>query len=166
MATHSSILVWKIPRTEEPRGLHSMGLQRVGHDLVTRQQQKIFFKKPRKKKNPKRLQQKGDVPVQALGRSRNRPGLRDSNDVAGTPCFRPHSPPRGGWLPHLLTPVPPFFPDRPRSAAAPPDLMAQIPPAASGGAHPAYTSISGRLGHLDLRETTHLCSFSHTAITL
>ena len=31
MATHSSILAWKIPWTEEPGGLQSMGLQRVGH---------------------------------------------------------------------------------------------------------------------------------------
>ena len=32
MATHSSTLAWKIPRTEGPGGLQSMGLQRVGHD--------------------------------------------------------------------------------------------------------------------------------------
>ena len=32
MATQSSILVWKIPWTEEPGGLQSMGLQRVRHD--------------------------------------------------------------------------------------------------------------------------------------
>ena len=32
MATHSSILAWKIPWTEEPGKLQSMGLQRVGHD--------------------------------------------------------------------------------------------------------------------------------------
>ena len=32
MATHSSVLAWRIPRTEEPDGLQSMGLQRVGHD--------------------------------------------------------------------------------------------------------------------------------------
>ena len=32
MATHSSILAWKIPWTEEPCGLQSMGPQRVGHD--------------------------------------------------------------------------------------------------------------------------------------
>ena len=32
MATHSSILAWEIPWTEEPGGLQSMGLQRVGHD--------------------------------------------------------------------------------------------------------------------------------------
>ena len=35
MATHSSILAWGIPWTEEPGGLQSMGLQRVGHDLGT-----------------------------------------------------------------------------------------------------------------------------------
>ena len=32
MATHSSILAWIIPWTEEPGGLQSLGLQRVGHD--------------------------------------------------------------------------------------------------------------------------------------
>ena len=32
MATHSSILAWKIPWMEEPSGLQSMGSQRVGHD--------------------------------------------------------------------------------------------------------------------------------------
>ena len=32
VATHSSILAWKIPGTEEPGGLWSIGLQRVGHD--------------------------------------------------------------------------------------------------------------------------------------
>ena len=32
MATHSSILAWKTPWTEEPGRLQSMGLQRVGHN--------------------------------------------------------------------------------------------------------------------------------------
>ena len=32
MATHSSILAWRIPWTEEPGGLQPVGLQRVGHD--------------------------------------------------------------------------------------------------------------------------------------
>ena len=32
MATHSSVLAWEIPWTEEPGGLYSMGSQRVGHD--------------------------------------------------------------------------------------------------------------------------------------
>ena len=35
MATHSSILAWRIPWTEEPGGLQSRGSQRVGHDRVT-----------------------------------------------------------------------------------------------------------------------------------
>ena len=32
MATHSSILAWRMPWTEEPGGLQSMGSQRLGHD--------------------------------------------------------------------------------------------------------------------------------------
>ena len=32
MATHSSILAWRIPWTEDPCGLQSMGLRRAGHD--------------------------------------------------------------------------------------------------------------------------------------
>ena len=35
MATHSSILAWRIPRTKEPGGLQSMGSQRVGHNWAT-----------------------------------------------------------------------------------------------------------------------------------
>ena len=34
MATLSSILAWRVPRTEEPDGLQSMGFQRVRHDVV------------------------------------------------------------------------------------------------------------------------------------
>ena len=33
MATHSCIIAWRIPWTEEPGGLQSIGSQRVGHDL-------------------------------------------------------------------------------------------------------------------------------------
>ena len=36
MATHSSILAWRIPWTEETGGLQSMGLQRVGQNLITK----------------------------------------------------------------------------------------------------------------------------------
>ena len=36
-ATHSSILAWEIPWTEEPGGLQSMGLEKVGQDLMTKQ---------------------------------------------------------------------------------------------------------------------------------
>ena len=35
MATHSSVLAWRIPGTGEPGGLPSMGSHRVGHDLTT-----------------------------------------------------------------------------------------------------------------------------------
>ena len=38
MATHSSILAWEIPWTEESGKLQSKGLQRVRHDLATNQQ--------------------------------------------------------------------------------------------------------------------------------
>ena len=41
MAIHSSTLVWEIPWTEEPGRLQSMGSQRVGHDLATKQQQHL-----------------------------------------------------------------------------------------------------------------------------
>ena len=36
MATHSSILAWRIPCTEKPGGLQSMGWQRVGHNRATK----------------------------------------------------------------------------------------------------------------------------------
>ena len=38
MTTYSSILAWEIPWTEEPGRTQSMGSQRVGHDLTTKQQ--------------------------------------------------------------------------------------------------------------------------------
>ena len=40
MAAYFSILAWKVPWREEPCVLQSMGLQRVGHDLATKQQQR------------------------------------------------------------------------------------------------------------------------------
>ena len=40
MATYSNILAWELPWSENPGRLQSMGTQRVGHDLVTKQQQK------------------------------------------------------------------------------------------------------------------------------
>ena len=39
MATHSSVLAWRIPWTEEPGGLRSVGLQRVGHGWATKHTQ-------------------------------------------------------------------------------------------------------------------------------
>ena len=43
MATHSSVLAWEIPRTEEPHGLQSMGSQRAGHNLATQPQHVFEF---------------------------------------------------------------------------------------------------------------------------
>ena len=43
MATHSSMLVWEIPWTEDPGEPQSKGCKRVGHDLGTKEQQ--FFEK-------------------------------------------------------------------------------------------------------------------------
>ena len=43
MATHSSILAWRIPWTEEPGGPQSMGSQRVGHDFTT-EEHKVLVK--------------------------------------------------------------------------------------------------------------------------
>ena len=43
MATHTSSLAWKIPGTEQPGRLQSMELQRVGHDLVTKQQYSTYL---------------------------------------------------------------------------------------------------------------------------
>ena len=37
METHSSVLAWEIPWTEDSGGLQSIGSQRVGHDLAAKQ---------------------------------------------------------------------------------------------------------------------------------
>ena len=54
MAPHSSILAWRIPWTEKPGGLQSMGTQRIRHDLATKQQQinniQVIFLLARRKK--------------------------------------------------------------------------------------------------------------------
>ena len=68
MATHSSILAWKIPWTEEPGRLQSMGSHRVGHDLVTKQQRMGHMDLPYKASVPHRLIAKAlSKPVMATG---------------------------------------------------------------------------------------------------
>ena len=42
MATHSSILAWEIPWTEEPGRLQSMGSKRIRHDLATKHNSQLF----------------------------------------------------------------------------------------------------------------------------
>ncbi|KAM9676486.1 succinate dehydrogenase assembly factor 4, mitochondrial isoform 1-T1 [Dama dama] len=46
MATHSSILTWRIPWAEEPGRLHSMNRKRVGHDLMTKTPATTVFTLP------------------------------------------------------------------------------------------------------------------------
>ena len=46
MATHSSILAWRIPWTEEPGGLQSTGLQRVWHDKSDRARMHVKCSSP------------------------------------------------------------------------------------------------------------------------
>ena len=43
LATHSSILAWRIPWTEESDGVQSTGWQRVRHDSATKQQNNIAY---------------------------------------------------------------------------------------------------------------------------
>ena len=55
VATHSSILVWKIPWMEEPGRLQPMGLQRVGHDWAASLSLEIFYQKILAGPNGKKL---------------------------------------------------------------------------------------------------------------
>ena len=48
MATHSSILAWRIPWTEEPGGYSPWGRRRVGYDLATKQQKRVELCPPRR----------------------------------------------------------------------------------------------------------------------
>ena len=50
MTTHSSILAWEIPQTEEPGRLQSMGSQKSQHDLATKQQQQTSWSILRRQK--------------------------------------------------------------------------------------------------------------------
>ena len=43
MATHSSVLVWRISGTEEPGGLPSIGSQRIGHSRATKHRHRVRF---------------------------------------------------------------------------------------------------------------------------
>ena len=55
MATHSSVFAWRIPWTEEPGGLQSMGSQRLGHDWVTKHSTVLI----KESSGVKRLEQQG-----------------------------------------------------------------------------------------------------------
>ena len=64
MVTHSSILAWRIPWTEEPGGLQSMGMQRVGYDWVIKTHVYTHAHtrmSAHREKIPKRAQQEGAI---------------------------------------------------------------------------------------------------------
>ena len=56
-ATHSSILAWGVPWTEEPGGLQAMGSQRVRHNLETKPPPIQFIAWPKKETNSSRTSQ-------------------------------------------------------------------------------------------------------------
>ena len=65
MATHSRTLAWKIPWTEEPRGLQSMGSLGVGHDWAS--SLSLFtFMHWRRKRQPTPVFLPGDSPGQGI----------------------------------------------------------------------------------------------------
>ena len=76
MAMHSSILTWKIPWTEEPGGLQSMGSQRVGHDWET----SLHFHFPLQA-SPERVLAAGDWKGGELGKWKG--GERDAGERPG-----------------------------------------------------------------------------------
>ena len=68
MATHSSILAWRIPWTEEPGGLQSSGSQRVRHDWVTSLTHSQAYLSPLDNKEIKPVNHKGNQPWISLER--------------------------------------------------------------------------------------------------
>ena len=65
MGTHSSMLTWKIPWTEEPGGLQSMGPQRVGHNRAHIHNTQHFFFQGRIQSDDK-LRARGIIWLQAV----------------------------------------------------------------------------------------------------
>ena len=108
IATHSSILAWKIPWTEEPGRLQSMGLQRVGNDWATW----LYFHKPstkRKQQKPNLAHSKTDgwmatdlavmrklKPQPAAGKDKKQPGCASEIQAWGCQVlFKVHV--KTGW---------------------------------------------------------------------
>ena len=85
MATHSSILAWRIPWTEEPGRLQSVGSQRVGHDVVTKQQKQVSTQFLKAKKG---YLLAGLVSA-SCGKSVARVPLREAASMAGVPSCIP-----------------------------------------------------------------------------
>ena len=79
MATPSSIHAWKIPWTEEPGGLQSMGSQRVGHDWAT----SLHFMSPLDNRETKPVNCKGNQPWLSIERTDAEPATWCENPDTG-----------------------------------------------------------------------------------
>ena len=92
MATHSSILARRIPWTEEPGGLQSMGLQRVGHDWVIKHMYYINNKAQKKFSAATKTHYELKLDAQGL------PWVDESVPVPLVQGLGPLSPPEQGFL--------------------------------------------------------------------
>ena len=90
MATHPSLLAWRIPWTEEPGGLQSMGSQRVRHHLATKQEQQTVVLWP-KSTSERNSEDSGVIlalcPAEAIAKaSCEKPGPERRAGALGRPC--------------------------------------------------------------------------------
>ena len=103
MATHPSILAWEIPQTEEPGGMQSTGLQRVGIDLATSQQRTAAdIKQPAGDVVRAMSQAQGlgeaPVPQRESAKASRKTSREDPSSTTGVASiFLYH------WIPHLRT---------------------------------------------------------------
>ena len=93
MATHSSILAWRITWVEEPGGLQSIGSERAGHDLVSKSQPQRFPGGTVIKNPPANAEDTGD-PSSTLGSGRS-PGEGNANPLQYSCLGNPMD--RGAW---------------------------------------------------------------------
>ena len=109
MATHSSVLAWRIPGTGEPGGLPSIGLHRVGHDssdLQQQQQRSLVGDKRRNRHKAKGLKKKSWRQKEKL-----------SLGAACSGLFFPSLAPAAGFLPPLAPNIPSNTEEAPMSLA-------------------------------------------------
>ena len=85
MATHSSILAWKIPWTEEPGGLQFMQSQKVGHDWRTNKHTKIYSQRPR----PVHLLQRPERQIKCQSDRNHYPNVFEAFDGGTNLCIFP-----------------------------------------------------------------------------
>ena len=90
MATHSCILAWKIPWTEEPGRLQSMGLQRIRHDWVTSLSLSLSL---------------SPLPIWQIEKPRHREVRKGSE---GHTAYRTKIPTNEAWSPHCQVLTPPL----------------------------------------------------------